>query len=274
VPVPPVPHGAPPVRTIAVIMARKPSDTLCSRIECLLGAGLDAHLVIDCGVGDDVSTARIADRVHFIPDADLTAAGFTDLQSKTCGKKLTAWERALLWCSKLAAERALGYVWIIEDDVRWDDVSSLVALIDGYAADAADLVAQRIADSQASRPHWPHWGTMHGLLPAASGLCATFNVISRLSARLLAEIAAFGAAKRRLGFHEAFLPSLAHQRGLRISFYHDPHEGLAALPPPRGLPSMLLRFRPPVTDAELARHEANIYHPIKNSAVGVGLLDV
>lgn len=251
--------------TIVVIMTRKWSPELMKRLAHLVAVGLDAHLVLD----DETSMPDTPDaRVHFIDDPSLLAAGFTDLQSKTCGKKLTAWERATLWCAQ--QRRSLAFAWLVEDDVLWDRPDTLSSLVQGFARDPSDLVAQDLAASQASRPTWPHWNAAHGLLPSASW-AASFNVICRLSSRFLSALAAFARRRGCLGFHEVLLRSLAVHHGLRVALFHDPHEALAALPPlTRGLPRMLLRYRPAFTDAELERElgmhrdGGMIFHPVKH----------
>ena len=242
----------PPAPTLVVLMARKSTPELLARVERLLAVGLDVHLIVDCPIAVDERGGSGGEvRVHFIDDADLLAVGFTDLQSKTCGKKLTAWERALLWCAR-KSRAAFAYAWLVEDDVLWDTASTLASLVRGYDNNDADLVTQDIAGSQASRPSWPHWNAAYGLIPREAW-AASFNVICRVSRRLLSAVATLGRSRGCLCFHEVLLRSLAVQYRLRVALFHDPHESLASLPPPLGFPRMLLRYRPAFTDLDLRR---------------------
>lgn len=258
----------PPLPTLVIILARKFTTALADRLSRLLDAGLDAHAVVDCSVEPAIpSHDSLCTRVHFVPDAALLAAGFTDLQSKTCGKKLTAWERATYWCT--ARRRTFAYAWFVEDDVLWDTASALAALVRGYAPDSADLVTQDIAASQAARRTWPHWAGAHGLVPREA-LSASFNVICRMSPRMLLALGRLARSRGRLGFHEVLFRSLAGHEGLRVSLFHDTHETLTpGAPPLVGTPRLLLRFRPPFTDAEIRaelgrRVPGMLFHPVKH----------
>lgn len=271
--------SVPPAPTLVVVMARKTTSELLARVDHLLAVGLDVHLIVDCPIPvDERGGLGGEERIHYVDDADLLAVGFTDLQSKTCGKKLTAWERALLWCAR-KGRAAFAYAWLIEDDVLWDTASSLAALVRGYDHNDADLVTQDIAGSQASRPSWPHWNAAYGLIPREAW-AASFNVICRVSRRLLAAVATLGRSRGCLCFHEVLLRSLAVQYRLRVALFHDPHESLASLPPPLGFPRMLLRYRPAFTDIDLRRalerygrgssggsdERGIIFHPVKHSS--------
>jgi hypothetical protein len=202
---------------------------------------------------DAALMAWAAARAHYIPDADLNATGFAGLQDRTCGKRLTAWERATLW----AHRQGWDFTWLVEDDVQWAHPRDVLRLCETYVGDAADLVAHKIAATQAEHPRWPHWRSGYGLLPEAHWT-ASFNVISRMSKALLAAAAAFGAKRGMLAFHELFFPTLVRMHGLRATWYDDAAQGL------------LLRFRPPFEEAAVAgmlaggRHR--IFHPVKHES--------
>jgi hypothetical protein len=197
------------------------------------------------------------DRVHYVPDDALRAAGFCDLNSKTVQKKFTAWERALFWAWRERPDWA--HAWFLEDDVFWAEPRALIRLVRAYDTDPStgpDYIASKIGASKADAPAWPHWGAAYGLPFAPEHLAAAFTVVCRFSRALLEDVGKYARKYGTLAYLELFLPSLAKARGRRIHWF-----GPEA-------PFLHLRYRPAFTDRELndalTGSAARVFHPVKH----------
>lgn len=215
-----------------ILLCRSATDVLRHRQQLLEDAGVACKIV--------------ADDETLVTDAELRAAGWTDLNTATVGKDITAWERATFWAHK----QCYDYTWFIEDDVFWTRTDHLVNLLKSYNRSNADLVAQSIAMRPEDAPHWPHWRQS---LFKQHEQCATFNPLCRLSRALLQEIANLAQEHRRLCFLEVLFASACKSARLRY----------ATLASER----LLLRYRPSFSTAELDVLRKNsyvrIFHPVK-----------
>jgi hypothetical protein len=267
-----------------VVMVRTLGPWMLHRVRELVLAGLDAHIIVDepldamptraefrlskrlvavppimqttkeaAWCEDGMSPAErdfCAERVHFIGNHVIKSAGFTDLQTKTCNKSMTAWERGLYWC---ALQHTWDYVLTIEDDAQWTDPTAIIQLCKTYEGNDADLLCHRIAESPAAHPSWPHWHCGEGMFEPKH-FTASFNVVMRMSRRLLQAVKDFGQRKGTLLFHELMFASLAKEHGLKIHYWNDE-------------PLLMLRWRPEFSDDALEKEYLGttrcIFHPIK-----------
>jgi hypothetical protein len=268
-----------------VVMVRTLGPWMLHRVQELVHAGLDAHIIVDdpldagstraefrlekrlravpdimsvpCGLStwklDGMSPVErdfCAERVHYVGDDEISRAGFTDLQTKTCNKSRTAWERGLYWCS---FQTDWDYVLTIEDDAQWTDPTAISQLCNKYKNNTADLLCQSIAEQPSAHPSWPHWHCGDGMFDPKY-YTASFNVVMRMSQRLLQAVKAFGARKHSLLFHELMFASLAKEQRLGIHYWNDE-------------PLLMLRWRPEFSDDVLRTEYFGttkcLFHPIK-----------
>jgi len=268
--------GAAPAAVPFIILTRCLTPWMWVRVLGLIAAGFDAHVMQDqpLRTGDGtrgdavIRDAHAAGRLHFVPDSDLEAAGFHDINTKAVRKRITAWERGVYWawqrcggCAVSSADaKATAAPWwgqpvyFAEDDAQWTDAASLAALcraVDAEDAPSAQrrtagapgaavpaildggdgrfgLVAERIADCRADHPAWPGWGAGFHFFPASLQLAAAFVPFCRLSPALLRAVAAFAARHRTLTFLEVLLPSLAREAGLTIRWFDGRQSAPAA----------------------------------------------
>jgi hypothetical protein len=215
--------------------------------------------------------ALLQDRLHYIGDRELEAAGYHDINSQVVRKKVTAWERGLFWAmqrshaasrssphapgssveggpasSCVGRERAPPTAWadrvfFSEDDAQWTDATSL-GLLCRHILDspAVDLLAQKIAWSPKEDPGWPSWGAGFRYFKQEH-LAAAFMPFCCLSSTLLREVQAFAVKHKTLIYLEVLFASLAKQHRMRVRWFQ---ESGAELP-------VASRWRPDFTDAEI-----------------------
>lgn len=257
-----------------VILARTLTPWLWQRMGKLIDAGFDAHVVQDAPlpvgpIRSHVSQALEQERLHYIDDRELEAAGYHDINFQVTRKKMTAWERGLYWATtrstaatgKLSSEAGSGAasgagagesgpqatwadrIFFAEDDAQWSDAGSL-ARVCRHIIDApmVDLLAQKIAWSPKEDPGWPSWGAGFRYFKQEH-LAAAFVPFCCLSARLLQEVRAFAAKHNTLIYLEVLFASLAKQHSLRVRWFQ---EAGAELP-------IASRWRPDFSDAEIER---------------------
>lgn len=259
-----------------VILARTLTPWLWHRVERLVAAGFDAHIVQDKPLAPSsantyVGQALLQDRLHYISDGELEAAGYHDINSQVVRKKVTAWERGLFWATQRsqAASRSSLHapgsnvesgpanscverehappaawadrVFFSEDDAQWTDATSL-GLLCRHILDspAVDLLAQKIAWSPKEDPGWPSWGAGFRYFKQEH-LAAAFMPFCCLSSTMLREVHAFAAKHKTLIYLEVLFASLAKQHGMRVRWFQ---ESSVELP-------VASRWRPDFSDVEI-----------------------
>jgi len=203
-------------------------------------------------------------------------------------KNVSAWDRGLLWATEYAEKKGgqkaasllpqkndeRAFVWFIELDVWLADGLALPDLIRHYESSPCDLIASGVlSHGPGFGDDWYWWGDyrIFGargasgdlLLPRNNSgrvapLFATFNVLSRLSLRLLRDVAAMAEREKRLVLHEALLPSLVRAReseGWCLSWI--------------SVPWVNIRWRPEFSlrEAKTGKNERGwrIIHPVKEN---------
>ena len=192
---------------------------------------------------------RCPARVHSVDPGEARRLKWTSMTAKflKSGRDVTGWEKATLWahgalradaaadaaasvvtaaaadsCGNAAqvggasgavvratvAPRAQRVVWFVEDDVWWTE-SALEDIINAYSSSSSDLITQRLHPTFCDGPSWPHWSLASGVVPNKFW-AASFNVMCRVSLRVLDAAAALARARGRLTFHELLFPSLVN----------------------------------------------------------------
>ena len=132
------------------------------------------------------------------------------------------------------------FCWLVEDDVVWEDPQALVALVDSYAFDSADLVA-KLQGFQPDQPDWFFWNSCADVLPGPrSSWVGSFDPICRISRNLIDALLRVAEERGRLCYLETIFSSLVALDGsgrLRSSFFN--------VNPPKGIPRMCIRWKPP-----------------------------
>ena len=186
---------------------------------------------------------RCPARVHSVDASEARRLKWTNMTAKflKSGRDVTGWEKATLWAHGMlradaaadavaavstgsatnnsasdttnsegasASIRAQRVVWFVEDDVWWSE-NALEDMISAYSTSSSDLITQRLHPTFADGPSWPHWALGSGVIPNKFW-AASFNVICRVSLRVLDAAAALARARGRLTFHEQLFPSLVN----------------------------------------------------------------
>jgi hypothetical protein len=214
--------------TAVLLLTRCYTDIMARRLDRLVSAGINAHVILD----EPSDRSPLPPRQHFIDTAVVTALNVTLLTAGTTGRPVTSWERALVFCW------LQGYAscWFIEDDVRWEDPVTLRALFVAYAPDPADLVT-KFQGTHEAKPWWWPWGLCDKALVALGPVetwVASYSPLCRLSRAMIRALLALAAQQGSLCFLEPIFSTVAATQGLRSSFF-----GIA---PPPGVPRMCIRY--------------------------------
>jgi hypothetical protein len=186
---------------------------------------------------------RCPARVHSVDASEARRLKWTNMTAKflKSGRDVTGWEKATLWAHGMlradaaadaialvstgsgaansacdttnsggasASVRPQRVVWFVEDDVWWSE-NALEDMITAYSTSSSDLITQRLHPTFADGPSWPHWALGSGVVPNKFW-AASFNVMCRVSLRVLDAAAALARARGRLTFHEQLFPSLVN----------------------------------------------------------------
>ena len=256
-------HGVSSV--LVLLLCRAASARTLARLRALVAAGLDAHALPD---EQPLPSALAAapGRLHWQPTARVVAAGYLLLNPKMPANTST-WDRALLHAAGAARGRA---TWLVEDDVWFASGRALARVVEAYAARDEDLVASELLSRgpDVDEGLWYWWQRGHvlevpglrggAMLPRYPGAptMGTLNVLCRLSARLVAEVAAVARQHGRLVLHEALFASLVAARwreGWGLTWLAHPWS--------------VIRWRPVVPLAEARAgaesHGWLVVHPVK-----------
>ena len=149
-------------------------------------------------------------------------------------KPVCAWAKCLYALNYVVPETvAFRYAWIIEDDCAFASVSSFRTLIETYSRDSdADLIATHIETRDAA-PSWINWYYKddYFITPTPSYTdYKSFNVLMRISKKLLAACDASIQKHKKAAFLEVFFINVCVQAGLqyRNAIELNPHLSVAA----------------------------------------------
>lgn len=229
-------------------MTRDYSDHQWKKIEQMVRAGVDAYLVCDKAEGGGERKKRVLR----VDSEELRKAGWTNHMSYA-EKPITAWDKA----TYLAYKSGCDYAWFIEDDVYWNKVEVLRRVL-GYSGDE-DLITYPIAERVSDLKEWPHWGKAAMLTKNKSAWGASFNQCSRVSRRVLAEMARLASERGRLYFHEVLFLTICKLRGYPFRYLEDIVEDDVYVE---------FRWRPAYTKIELEKIDSGLIlvHPVKSKS--------
>ncbi len=234
--------------TPVIIMTRAVNEELIKRVKSLIKAGISTYLVVD---HEPPSIPRFNHRIIWIPDETLEKYHWGTLVSESFKRKhnvnYTSWDRATFW----AYTQKFDYAWFIEDDVDWIKVADIKKLLNSYNNSTAGLIASHIPDME-DMNQWLHWNTLKGYFPKHIWK-ASFNVISRISYKVLAGLHKFASKHHKLIFHETLLPTITHTLGLKIEYISNP--------------TAIIRWRPVFKEENIRDYIEKgykIFHPVKD----------
>ena len=242
-----------------VLIARSLESRIQASAALLRRHGFEVHVIIDSPLPPPAAGFAPSPWVHYLPDAELRAAGFLFLTGRF-ELAATAWDRALLWASRYGRSRLF---WLVEEDVAWQPASALPDLMRRLDDEdpGADLISRSHQGGPSWSPRWVNWQRPRLSLPPQS-LYSSFNPLCRLSRRMLDAVAALAAQHGRLAYNEFLFASLARAQGMRLRFFDLERDGVT------------IRYRPPFDDAGLRRLAAAaarggaqggaIVHPVKH----------
>ncbi|KAL6058996.1 hypothetical protein QOT17_014520 [Balamuthia mandrillaris] len=251
----PQPSEDPP-KPVLIFLAKKLSEDIVNRAEALRENGVNAFICLHSQNNLHPMARREQDLIIWQPNEPLQEKGWVNLLSsvykqnhqKRASLSVTSWERALFW----AHEQKLPHVWFVEDDVWWANSSAVAEMVRHYTDDDTDLVTRshRVCKAE-NKEDWPLWGEGKGILTEEE-LCKTYNVICRLSLRLLQRVDDFARQHNTLLFHEVLLASLSQRHGYTARKLD--------------YPGVNVRYRPTFGLEELQKGMGSgqfLFHPVK-----------
>lgn len=146
----------------------------------------------------------------YIEDAVARENGFFN-SSPIIAKTPIAWDKAIYNITK--DQRAVDYVWIMEDDVFFTSPNVCIQLMNKYADDTADLIVRNFF-VRAQHRNWPHWHFAARF--RTEHQAGAFLPLCRLSRRMAELARDFVRAHGSLDFIEVMLPSLAICHNLKV----------------------------------------------------------
>lgn len=230
-------------KTIFVFITRSKTPAIESRLRSLIAKGVDAYVMCD-------ELDRPSKRFLTISDDRMEELGWTHHMSQP-RNRITAWDKATYFGYASGAD----YVWLCEDDVFWNHSSIIQTIVNTDSS--SDLICYPLAPSYESKPKWEHWNKAALLTPDKSKWMATFNQLSRVSKRLLYQMASLASTRRRLFFHEAMFATICKIHNYSITYLND-----LKLPI-----HIVIRWNRPFTEEqvseEIETHKHVLLHPVK-----------
>ena len=226
-----------------LLITRKATPYLQSKIRKLVRAGIDAYIMSD--EKPEIESSRI---LH-IPDSRMEEIGWTHHMSQL-KNKITAWDKATYY-AYMSKE---PHVWICEDDVYWNTTSVIRSIV--HHESNADLIAYPLAPTYAAMQDWYHWEKVRLLTPRKEYWTATYNQLCRVSRRLLERMAEVSHKRHRLYFHEGMFATLCNMHRYPIEYYNT-MQGIY----------FHVRWNHPFTqegvEDEVRTHKHVLLHPVK-----------
>ena len=167
-------------------------------------------------VGENVAENKI-NGVSYIAPTDLTCWKSGFIGSNLSGfethieKPVISWDRFMYSFCCEPKLKDYGFVWAFEEDCLFESEKLITDLTEAYGE--YDLVCANNFPAEVGRGDW-HWPSVQSAINPpyfASMVCAV-----GISRRLLAEISDFVSTNGRLTHHEALLPTIAAQKGLKV----------------------------------------------------------
>ncbi len=190
-----------------------------------------------------VDTPRACVKGLWYPDDQIR--GYEGLMGCAHFPALTAWSRAFYHLQQTLKDNES--IWFVEEDVAGHP-DAFRALVNLCHRDAPDLAAIQFRAPDRN-PEWYWWGHM----PDPDWFArprSSFNPLCRLSSRLVREVLAVRAGRRRFTFHEILFASVAYRQGMQILDWETSSEFSSLLG--------IFRYRPKVSWPLLG-----ISHPVK-----------
>jgi hypothetical protein len=229
-------------KQIFILITREKTPTIEHRLRSLIAKGIDAYVMCD-------EIQKPSKRFLTYPDSKMEELGWTHHMSQA-KNRITAWDKATYFGYVSGAD----YVWLCEDDVFWNQ-SAVISAVVSTPSDS-DLIAYPLA-SYESDPDWWHWSKAAMMTSDKSKWLATYNQLSRVSSRVLHQMAHLASTRKRLFFHEAMFATICKLHNYKISYLDD-----------LKLPIYIsIRWNRPFTeeqvDQAIKEHKHVILHPVK-----------
>lgn len=230
-------------KTIFVFITRSKTPAIESRLRSLIAKGIDAYVMCD-------ELDRPSKRFLTFSDDHMEKIGWTHHMSQA-KNRITAWDKATYFGYLSGAD----YVWLCEDDMFWNNPSVIQTILNTDST--SDLICERIAETYIDRPKWEHWNKAALLSQNRSKWIATYNQLSRVSKRILHQMASLASVHHRLFFHEVMFAMICKLNNYSITYLSD-----------LKLPIyIVIRWNKPFTEdqvsEEIETHKHVLLHPVK-----------
>uniref|UniRef100_A0A6C0GZW7 Glycosyltransferase n=1 Tax=viral metagenome TaxID=1070528 RepID=A0A6C0GZW7_9ZZZZ len=198
-----------------ILITRQISYTILERLKKLLALNIRAYIM--CDNKPIYSDKSLSKYILYYSNKKMAKLGWTGLYLPKTIHKITAWDKGTYFAYKLN----LPYVWIIEDDVYWNNYDKIKELLE--INNDADLISYPLHDSYIENPNWYHWkhSNQDEITLDKNKWSTSFNQITRLSNRLLKRIAELAILRKRLYFHEVMFITLCKINNYKIVYLSD-----------------------------------------------------
>jgi len=202
-----------------ILITRQLNRSIIKKFTNLLDANIETYIMCDDEpeYSNDFNLSETNKKnILNYSDEKMESLGWTNHMSRDI-HRITAWDKATYYAFLLD----LPYVWIIEDDVYWNDAEYFKNLIE--INNDSDLIAYPRINKFSDEPDWMHWNKskLNEITPNKDLWSASFNQICRLSNRLLKKINELCKIKKRLYFHEVMFPTLCRINNYKITYIPD-----------------------------------------------------
>jgi hypothetical protein len=229
-----------------IIITRKYSEYNKNKLDSLLNIGVQAYLMCD---QEPVETN---DRILYYSNDHMEKIGWNNHMSYI---DISSWDKATYHAYK----NKFPYVWIIEDDVYWNNSELLKEILLLKRND--DLITTSLAKSYNNYPKWHHWSKIKKITSDKNMWISTLNCICRLSNKLLSSINNLRIEKKRLFFHEGMFPILCKMNDYKIIYFDDILKEYNL----NDKLSINIRWHTPFTDKQIQKYKKSIIiHPVKD----------
>jgi hypothetical protein len=191
-------------KPLFILISRKQTLTIESRIRSLVHAGIDAYAIIDNG---PVSGKRFIT----YPNSLMKETGWTNHMSYS-NLPISGWDKATYYAYHSKRE----YVWFCEDDIYWNKASIIKSFYENNSK--AELIAYPLAPSYYEFPTWYHWKKVKLLTPEKKYWMSTFNQLCRVSRSVLEKMYDLSLSKKRLFFHEGMFATICKMNEYNIKY--------------------------------------------------------
>jgi hypothetical protein len=203
--------GGENIKPVVILITRQLNESIIKKLKGLISVDINTYIM--CDDEPIISDESIAKYILHNTDEKMESLRWTNHMSRSI-HKITAWDKATYHAYTLNVPN----VWIVEDDVYWNDDEQFKKLIE--IDNNADLIGYPLYNKYSDDPKWIHWNKLNTfeITNNKELWSASYNQICRLSNRLLKKINELCKKRKRLYFHEIMFATLCKINNYKISY--------------------------------------------------------